>query len=369
MTKKLMALSLGLLLAFALVIFASTDDKLQRLPASVVEEAVQPPEAPKDACQMTRFNGNETWIPYHWSGCQSIQYFDPAVLCAGVPTYPFEIQSLTFPLYDVGEETYPVPLDIIVYDLAPSGLKCDGPGPELCRFSTSADEASFQYPSQGTVAFPTPCCVTGPFFIGIEYTGAGAGIYPSLIFDDNSQIDTCDQWFYLAGDGTWYEWYERFAPDVGYLWWYVNGETNSGNCEACDWQPGDPHKMHFPQLPDEAGWDVNATYPVVLAEDWRCSQTGPVEDIHFWGSWKHDMVGQVLWFILSIHRDIPADQNPAGYSMPGEQLWWREVWDFGVTGYDPPSMEGWYDPSTGEVYPNDHIHYFQYNVCFPDEAD
>jgi hypothetical protein len=65
-----------------------------------------------------------------------------------------------------------------------------------------------------------------------------------------------------------------------------------------DWNPGDGHKMHFPQLPDEDGWDVNATTNgdpyVCLADDWMCSQTGPVEDIHFWGSWKHGNVGQIL---------------------------------------------------------------------------
>ena len=52
------------------------------------------------------------------------------------------------------------------------------------------------------------------------------------------------------------------------------------------WRPGDRHKMHFPQLPDESGWDVRATRPVVLGDDWRCSETGWVKDIHFWGSWQ-----------------------------------------------------------------------------------
>jgi len=60
-----------------------------------------------------------------------------------------------------------------------------------------------------------------------------------------------------------------------------------------DWQPGDGHKMHFPQLPDEDGWDVNASSGLCLADDWQCSQTGPVEDIHFWGSWMHGDVGQI----------------------------------------------------------------------------
>ena len=27
-----------------------------------------------------------------------------------------------------------------------------------------------------------------------------------------------------------------------------------------DWEPDDGHKMHYPQLPNELGWDVNASY-------------------------------------------------------------------------------------------------------------
>lgn len=34
-----------------------------------------------------------------------------------------------------------------------------------------------------------------------------------------------------------------------------------------DWDITDGHKMHFPQLPDETGWAVNATQPLVLADD------------------------------------------------------------------------------------------------------
>ena len=28
---------------------------------------------------------------------------------------------------------------------------------------------------------------------------------------------------------------------------------------VADWDPGDGHKMHYPQLPDPNGWDVNFT--------------------------------------------------------------------------------------------------------------
>ena len=60
-----------------------------------------------------------------------------------------------------------------------------------------------------------------------------------------------------------------------------------------DWQPGDGHKMHFPQLPDENGWDVKGCEGICLADDWECSESGPVTDIHFWGSWKNGEAGQI----------------------------------------------------------------------------
>jgi hypothetical protein len=141
----------------------------------------------------------------------------------------------------------------------------------------------------------------------------------------------------------------------------LNGTDDA--CEGCDWNYGDPHKMHYPQLPDEAGWDVNATYPIVLADDWMCTETGMVKDFHFWGSWKHGIEGTIQFFILSIHSDIPADPPQIPYSRPGPILWEFETDQFGATPIDPPSMEGWYDPETGEVIPNDHQAYFQYNIC------
>jgi hypothetical protein len=139
---------------------------------------------------------------------------------------------------------------------------------------------------------------------------------------------------------------------------------------AADWQPGDGHKMHFPQLPDEAGWDVNATFPIVLADDWECSDTGLITDLHFWGSWRDVTgdnigdVGNILWFVISIHDDIPAEQSSTGYSMPGEQLRYWEIWDFIPVAIDPPTTEGWYDPSEDPpiIIPDDHQTYFQYNI-------
>ncbi|MCD6160821.1 MAG: hypothetical protein J7K40_00215 [candidate division Zixibacteria bacterium] len=134
-----------------------------------------------------------------------------------------------------------------------------------------------------------------------------------------------------------------------------------------DWIPEDGHKMHFPQLPDEFGWDVNATWspdvppPVVVADDWMCSETGWIKDIHFWGSWKHGITGDVVGFILSIHSDYPGPP----YSRPDSLLWEAYIEDYMVLPFSG-GMEGWFNPATGDVFPDDHMEYFQYNVFLPD---
>jgi len=85
------------------------------------------------------------------------------------------------------------------------------------------------------------------------------------------------------------------------------------------------HKMHYPQLPDleTTGMDVAACVPVTLADDFLCTQTGRVTDIHVWGSWWCDKVppSSIWGFILNLYSDVPADQSGVGYSMPGDLLW------------------------------------------------
>ncbi len=133
------------------------------------------------------------------------------------------------------------------------------------------------------------------------------------------------------------------------------------------------HKMHFPQLPDLEGWDVFAIFPKTLADDWQCSETGDVTDIHFWGSWKDidgdpwtdDFQTPMPTFNLSIHSNLPVGHpnNPYPYSIPGDLLW---EWEGEVPGtpFEPPAMEHWYDPNTGEVLYNDHVPYWRYDFFF-----
>ena len=114
---------------------------------------------------------------------------------------------------------------------------------------------------------------------------------------------------FLQREGTIY-WLELCLDAYPFYWgWktsadhFMDGAVAYGTDELHDPETGElidfafvitgepvEHKMHFPQLPDEDGWDVNAT-DMCLADDWECSETGYVTDVHFWGSWEQGYMG------------------------------------------------------------------------------
>lgn len=294
------------------------------------------------------------------NGMAFVTYYNPIVTC-GLNPYPVEIKSCALTLYsNFAGATWPVTVDVIIYEMASATDSCAGPGVEKCRMTVTCDQATFGFPSVGTVTFATPCCVKGPFYAGIQYNDPGhVGGFPSVLFDNLPAV-ICDNWANVQA--IWYEWNNFWQPPTpGYPMFAFAAETNSANC-ICKWEPGDPHKMHFPQLPDETGWDVNATQPMILADDFMCSKTGWIKDIHFWGSWKDGLESPILSFFLSLHSDISAGPG-VPYSRPGQTLWEREIRQFNVTPFDPQTMEGWYDPATGEILYNNHQNYYRYDVC------
>ena len=136
--------------------------------------------------------------------------------------------------------------------------------------------------------------------------------------------------------------------------------TLLGGVALADWDPGDGHKMHFPQLPDPNGWDVNISIDNMW-DDWQCSQSGPVEDIHFWASWKGDIgnaePSQFNWIRAQIFADMPAgdpnnpnDPNPLPYSHPysftsADILWEHYFYPGEFTMREAGTgQQGWFDP-------------------------
>jgi len=163
-----------------------------------------------------------------------------------------------------------------------------------------------------------------------------------------------------------------------------------------DWDPMPPddpqnHKMHYPQMPDleDTGLNVYGSdvtdpdygwAPVWLADDWQCSQSGHVTDIHIWGSYLDDQVppaddSDFIGLHLAIFDNIPAGESATGYSMPGEQRWegfFGPPWGtWGEPNYSwrhyAESNEGFYDPSRDQIVGSD-TQVLQFNVDIDEEG-
>ncbi len=150
------------------------------------------------------------------------------------------------------------------------------------------------------------------------------------------------------------------------------------NPVLADWDPGDPFKMHFPQLPDPNGWDVSASNPgSPVADDWMCTETGYVSDIHIWGSWYLDNPDQtsIINFHLEIWSDQPADPPGIPFSHPLGLLWAYDIDPatalpsvYQERIYGDPSLQGWFDPFLPYWEPENHLETWQYNF-FIDPAE
>jgi len=146
----------------------------------------------------------------------------------------------------------------------------------------------------------------------------------------------------------------------------------AGQGATCDWVRGRPHKMHWPQLPDLSftGIDISLSR-TTLGDDFKCTATGPISDIHIWGSFQDDILPkegpESLTLELSIYSDVPATKDT--WSQPGKLLWTR-VFKPGEYAarrvHDGP--EDWYDPGTGLYLPTNHKNAFQYNFCIKEDA-
>jgi len=114
--------------------------------------------------------------------------------------------------------------------------------------------------------------------------------------------------------------------------------------------PFDEHKMHYPQLPnvqEGIGFGVRASVnaigaPCYLADDWQCTESGAVTNLHFWGSWLDGAAVQIDTFEVAI-------AEKSGWGGIGAILWHRffPISEVTVTGPLPSAGTlGWYAPPT-----------------------
>ena len=146
--------------------------------------------------------------------------------------------------------------------------------------------------------------------------------------------------------------------DTGFA---VDGEVEDYRVFIQD--PIQDSKMHWEQWPDldSTGMDVDM-HVGPLADDWMCTETGWVKDMHFWGSFADDILPAggpgSLVFQLTICNDIPTPP-----SHPGDTLWTAV---FGPGDYDvhlkaDNNPEDWYDPWTGVWLDDNHLQAYQYD--------
>jgi len=138
---------------------------------------------------------------------------------------------------------------------------------------------------------------------------------------------------------------------------------------TCECEP----KMHYPQYPDVYGWDVyscflsSIDYPQLLqvADDWQCTESGPITHIRFWGSWKDDVEGQITGFHIEIYSNIPEDGD---YSHPGDLLWDAFITNYSSEAFQLAAFEGWYNPKSGSNDDDNHYTYYRYDITDIDPA-
>ena len=105
-------------------------------------------------------------------------------------------------------------------------------------------------------------------------------------------------------------------------------------------------KMHFPQRPDPQGWDV-CLRQMAVADDFLCTQTGPLTGINFWISWKDNLADNVMRWEIAIYSDANG--------RPGEPLWKYQEGNLAILP-ETPAPQGWLCPcSPAEaILPDNH---------------
>jgi hypothetical protein len=116
------------------------------------------------------------------------------------------------------------------------------------------------------------------------------------------------------------------------------------------------------------GYDV-WNQPYVLADDFVCTNTGPISDIHLWGSWNANAaLTNSITFWLGIYNDIPAVTNVDGHvltnSYPGTNLLWQQWFrpgQYAETIWTANASEYFIDPGTTNCIGSDSVVWY---YCF-----
>ena len=151
----------------------------------------------------------------------------------------------------------------------------------------------------------------------------------------------------------------------------IRGATNwSGvtppSTLACCPGSGGLKYAQYPDLNNGTDWGASSsTYPYmhVLADDFPCTNSGYITDIHLWGSWEYDWVDTNAVFTLGIWSDIPTNGSGQWFSEPGTNLLWSQSYSYGqytMCPYDTNLPEPFRFSGWAPIYSSSELYYF----CF-----
>jgi len=156
---------------------------------------------------------------------------------------------------------------------------------------------------------------------------------------------------------------ESYLSSNGVAWTDATVTVDSTTNVCIKGFTGEPTlPIKWEQKPDETEFgidirvDSNDGQERVLADDFECTATSKLTDVHFWGSWNNDEVGQITSIHLSVHSDDPVGSGGTEpdnqYSHPDDLLWEGDFTNFTITLYKDlgQTWEGWWDPTDPASY-------------------
>lgn len=184
------------------------------------------------------------------------------------------------------------------------------------------------------VFFPTALIANTP--ATIQVVSSGTGLLQGW-FDfncDGDWADVAEQQIFnkpvAAGTNLIQIFVPNAVPGQSYARFRLSTQTNlTFTGQAPDGEVED-YAVTFQNLkwsmpPEQGSEGVDVNDLILLADDFMCYQSGPITDIHIWGSFHKDKLpaggpGNMI-VTLRIYSDVPA--GPGGYSQPGTLLWSR----------------------------------------------
>ncbi|MBI5384937.1 MAG: HYR domain-containing protein [Verrucomicrobia bacterium] len=130
--------------------------------------------------------------------------------------------------------------------------------------------------------------------------------------------------------------------------------------------PTETNAVKWVQWPNPNGFDVLDCQQIVLADDFLCTNRGPITDIHLWTSWLRDRWSTNIPIWLGLFSDVPKT-NANFPSHPGQMLW--QQW-FGPTDYQiylaGTASEQFLDPQAMQVLgPDTQMFYYSFYPTNP----